>query len=80
MMGTNTSNATFFVQQDLLDKANKALAKAKSVEQKKIRQGWRWVKISKLSKILVPCDKNGEPTTEGQRRIDELRNKVNIIL
>lgn len=80
MMGTGTENSTFFVQQDLLAKANKALAKAKSVEQKKIRQGWRWVKISKLSKILVPCDKNGKPTAQGQKRIEAMKNNINIIL
>lgn len=80
MMGTNTSNATFFVQQDQLARANKALEKAKDIESKKIEQGWRWIRISYLSKILVPCDKNGKPTKEGQRRIDVLRNKVNIIL
>ena len=72
-MGTSTENSTFFVHQDLL-------AKAKSVEQKKIRQGWRWVKISKLSKILVPCDKNGKPTIEGQKKIEAIKNNINIIL
>ena len=79
-MGIGTQNSTFSVQQDLLDKANKALAKAKSVEQKKIKQGWRWVKISKLSKILVPCDKNGKPTAQGQKRIEAIKNNINIIL
>lgn len=79
-MDIGTQNSTFFVQQDLLAKANKALAKAKNIEQKKIRQGWRWVKISKLSKILVPCDKNGKPTAQGQKRIEAIKNNINIIL
>lgn len=79
-MGIGTQNSTFSVQQDLLARANKALAKAKSVEQKKIKQGWRWVKISKLSKILVPCDKNGKPTAQGQKRIEAIKNNINIIL
>lgn len=79
-MGTSTENGTFFVHQDLLDKANKALAKAKSVEQKKIEQGWRWVKISRLSKVLVPCDKNGKPTIDGQKKIEAIKNNINIIL
>lgn len=80
MMSTNTSNATFFVQQDQLARANKALERAKAQEKKRLKQGWRWIRVSNLSKILVPCDKNGKPTKEGQRRIDVLRNKVNIIL
>lgn len=79
-MGIGTQNSTFSVHQDLLDKANKALARAKNIEQKKIRQGWRWVKISKLSKILVPCDKNGKPTAQGQKRIEAIKNNINIIL
>lgn len=79
-MDIGTQNSTFSVQQDLLAKANKALARAKNIEQKKIRQGWRWVRISKLSKILVPCDKNGKPTKEGQKRIDTVKNNINIIL
>lgn len=67
-------------QKKQIDEATKALTKAKAQEKKRLKQGWRWIRISNLSKVLVPCDKNGKPTKEGQRRIDVLRNKVNIIL
>jgi len=79
-MSENKQNSTFSVQQDLLAKANKALKKAKNIEQGRIKQGWQWVKIGKLTKILVPCDKNGKPTEEAQRRIDRLKGRINIIL
>lgn len=67
-------------QKKQIDEATKALTKAKAQEKKRLKQGWKWIRISNLSKVLVPCDKNGKPTKEGQRRIDVLRNKVNIIL
>lgn len=73
-------NTNFLTQEELRQKAVKVLVKAKEIEKRKLEQGWRWVRIGKLSKILVPCDKNGKPTLDGQKQIDNVRNTINIIL
>lgn len=60
------------------DRANRALQKAKKIEAQRIEQGWRYIKTAPNMEILVPCDKNGNPTQEGLKRIEE-HNKQNEI-
>lgn len=57
------------------DRAGRALLKAKAVERNHLAKGWRYVQVTKNIQVLVPCDKNGKPTKEGQRRIDEVINR-----
>lgn len=47
------------------------------MERKKIRAGWRWVKIIPSLKILVPFEK-GKPTAEGQAMIDIMKAKFYV--
>lgn len=54
-----------------------AAAKAEKMERKKIRSGWKWVKILPSLKILVPHDK-GKPTAEGQAMIDLMKAKFYV--
>jgi len=58
---------------------NKALKKGKEKEKRLIEQGWRWVKISSISKLLVPCDKNGNPTKQGLEKIKKYKEHLGII-
>ena len=51
-----------------------AAEKANKVEKKKLKNGWRWVKILPSLKILVPFEK-GKPTAEGQAMIDNMKAK-----
>lgn len=51
--------------------------KANRVERKKIKNGWRWVKILPSLKILVP-HKKGKPTQDGQAMIDLMKEKFYI--
>lgn len=51
-----------------------AAAKAEKMERKKIRSGWKWVKILPSLKILVPHEK-GKPTASGQAMIDQIKSK-----
>ena len=53
---------------------NKKLRKMKSVEHDKMLFGWRYVKIDSRTTLLVPCDKNGEPTEEGKRKIEAYKD------
>ena len=54
------------------------LEKAKRIEQKQTKKGYRWIKINERNSIFVPCDKNGDPTEEGQRRIQLFKNAIGI--
>lgn len=51
------------------EKDIKALEHAKKIEARLENNGYKWVKINERLEIFVPCDKNGNPTLEGQRRI-----------
>lgn len=46
--------------------------------EKKFRQGWRFVLAAPNIRILVPCDENGKPTEDGQRRIDKLIENTKV--
>ena len=59
------------------DKDLAAAAKAEKIERKKIRSGWKWVKILPSLKILVPYEK-GKPTAEGQAMIDNMKAKFYV--
>ena len=56
------------------EKDKKALEHVKALERKNIKQGYRWIRISPITEIHVPCDKDGNPTEEGMRRIRMLKN------
>lgn len=55
-------------------RAEKALLKAKAIEKKKLKDGWRYVQVTEATQLLVPCDKNGKPTKAGQEKINEYLN------
>ena len=55
------------------EKDIKALEHAKKIEAMLEKHGYKWVKINERLEIFVPCDKNGNPTLEGQRRIALLK-------
>lgn len=55
------------------EKDIKALERAKKIEDRLEKHGYKWVKINDMIKIFVPCDNNGNPTLEGQRRIALLK-------
>lgn len=55
------------------EKDIKALERAKKIEARLEKHGYKWVKINERIEIFVPCDNNGNPTLEGQRRIALLK-------
>lgn len=61
---------------DDLMPAERTLANAKAEERKARRKGWKWVEIDGKTKILVPCDKKGEPTHAGKRKISAWQKVV----
>ena len=47
-------------------------------ERRDERYGFQWVRIDARTKVHVPCDKNGNPTKDGERRIRKLKDYLNI--
>lgn len=69
-----------FENPTVTEKDIKALEKVKAKEKKNIKNGYRWIRISPVTKIHVPCDENGNPTKEGLRRINILKKaKGNLV-
>jgi len=51
-----------------------AAVRAEKLEAKKIKKGYRWVRIDARTKALVECDKNGQPTKLGLMQIENVKN------
>lgn len=58
--------------------AKSAAKKGEKMERERIKQGWRWVNVGTRSKILVPCDKKGNPTQDGLQRIERMKQNLGI--
>lgn len=58
--------------------AKAAAKKGAKIEHERINQGWRWVNVGTRSKILVPCDKKGNPTQDGLRKIERMKQNLGI--
>ena len=71
---------TSWVHEDgvVTEKDIKALERAKNIEARLEKHGYKWVKINDRLEIFVPCDNNGNPTLEGQRRIAILKTAMGI--
>ena len=52
------------------DADRKALEKAKKLESKQVKKGYRWYMVNNRSKVLVECDEHGTPTAKGMRVIE----------
>jgi hypothetical protein len=62
----------------VLEKDRATLEKAKRIENKNLKKGYRWIKINERNKIFVPCDKKGNPTKEGLHKINMLKLSLGI--
>lgn len=62
-----------FENPTVTEKDIKALEKVKANEKKNVKKGYRWIRISQVTQIHVPCDENGNPSKEGLRRINILK-------
>lgn len=63
---------------NVTDRDRMALEQAKKFECKREKEGYRWIKINNRIRIHVPCDANGNPTKEGERRIALLKESQGI--
>ena len=65
-------------RREITQSARRAAKRGEKQEQERIKKGWRWVQVGTRTKILVPCDKEGNPTTDGQMRIQRLKENLGI--
>ena len=63
---------------NVTDKDRLALERAKKMENKLKKNGYRWIKINERLQTFVPCDENGKPTLEGELKIAMLKESQNI--
>lgn len=63
---------------EMMNAAQKALKRCHKVEQSAIEQGYRNVRINSYTEILVPCDKRGNPTAIGRRKIETMRKHLGV--
>lgn len=70
-MAFSLSNTKSFADGVVKENGLKALQKAKKLEEERINNGWRWVKLSETKQILVPFGKNGKPTQQGKQMLDK---------
>ena len=63
---------------NVTDKDRLALERAKKIEHKLKKNGYRWIKRNERLQTFVPCDENGKPTIEGESKIAMLKESQNI--
>ena len=73
-----TSTHTRWINEEEIKekKENAVVVKARKLESERLEKGWRYFRISKNMTILVPCDKKGNPTKEGLKRIEERKKSL----
>ena len=58
--------------------ALKCAKQGRKIEEKRMKKGWRYVKITPTYQVFVPCDKKGNPTDDGLRRINRQKQLLGI--
>ena len=53
----------------VVERGVRALEKAKRLEHKRIAKGARYIHINERTKVLVDCDKDGQPTEKGRQQL-----------
>lgn len=74
----NETNWSSKIKPTVAESDRKNLEIAKRYENKKIKEGWRWIKVNERLKMLVPCDRHGNPTKEGLEKIERQKSGLNI--
>lgn len=60
------------------DKDIRALEKAKTLEKRDLKNGYRWYRINERNKILIPCNEKGYPTSKGLEKIKLFKEHLGI--
>lgn len=55
------------------ERAVRALEKAKSIEERELRSGYRYFSINNHTQVLIECNEKGEPTAKGLRQLNRYK-------
>lgn len=58
---------------------SRGLEKAHRYEKAMLKKGYRWYTINSRTKILVECDKDGNPTQRGKQQIKRAQENCGIM-
>lgn len=61
------------------EKAQKTLTKAKKQEKQMMERGYRYIQATKQTRILVECDKDGQPTAKGLEHIKAHQKRLGLL-
>ena len=73
-MAFNLTSSSVYENSIDRERAIAALKKAKELEEKRCKEGWRFVKINNRLSSFVPCDKKGKPTQHAEKMLEIQRN------
>ena len=71
-MALSLSNTLSYEKSIEKEKGLESLKKAKAVENKRLKDGWKYIKINHSLQVLVPCDKNGKPKEDILKRLNSV--------
>lgn len=63
---------------DMAIATKRAVIKGLKQERERIKNGWKYIKVGNVTKILVPCDEKGNPTQKGIEKICKLKELLGI--
>lgn len=69
----NETNWVSGIKTKQKDEDKAALKRAKAMEKKRLRSGWRWYEINPRLSILIPFGNDGRPTAQGMDMIRKLK-------
>jgi hypothetical protein len=72
-----STHTRWIAEEEIKDKKERnVVLNARKLESERLEKGWRYFRISNNMTILVPCDKKGNPTKEGLKRIEERKKSL----
>ncbi|UKK52687.1 hypothetical protein [Prevotella sp. E2-28] len=57
-------------------KCSRALAKCKKQEDRKLKNGYKWITVDKRTKVLAECGNGGRLTAKGQRQVESVKRAL----
>lgn len=69
----NETNWASGIKTKTKEEDNAALKRAKALERKRIKAGWRWYEINPRLSIFIPFGNDGNPTAQGMDMIRKLK-------
>ncbi len=66
--------------QEIRDKATLAKERALALTQKRIKEGWRYIRATPNTLVLVECDAQGQPTERGMEKLQKYKKRFDFTI